>query len=226
MRRLNDLYDGEVTYVDYEIGRLLSELRADPEVWERTAVVVVGDHGEGLGQHGEALHGGIWREQLHVPLLIRAPGTAARRVDGPLAISDVVPTLLDFVDLPCRDAFLRQASGADRGKSEGETYLLGQQSEARWKMTGGRTRALYVLTGKEWKLIHEPEGTDRLFRLADDPFELADRAADHPETVARLRGILRERLAAVAERASARRPPAVAIDPKIAEEMRALGYAN
>ena len=76
-----NLYDGELRFQDDQLARLLAALEARPD-WERTVVVIAGDHGEGLGQHGEAAHGGTWDEQLHAPLLMRIPGEAPRRVAG------------------------------------------------------------------------------------------------------------------------------------------------
>ena len=74
---MNNRYDGEVSYVDREIGELLEALRSNPDRWSDTILVVVADHGEGLRQHGEVAHGSVWEEQLRVPLMIRWPGAVA-----------------------------------------------------------------------------------------------------------------------------------------------------
>src|SRR5262249_13797300 len=67
-------YDGAVAYADELVGRFLARLRARGRL-DRALVAVVSDHGEGLGDHGEAEHGILlYREALHVPLILRLPG--------------------------------------------------------------------------------------------------------------------------------------------------------
>lgn len=98
---LQDRYDREIRSADQAVGALLSALGERLESGEHV-LVIVGDHGEGLGQHGEAEHGGLWDEQLRVPLLIRAPGVAPARIREPVALVDVIPTLMGLSDLPGR----------------------------------------------------------------------------------------------------------------------------
>jgi len=87
-------YDGEIAYSDAQLGRLLDRLRA-AGLMDRTVVVVAGDHGEGLGEHGERTHGMlVYDSTLRVPLVIGAPGRAPATRDGPVSLVDVAPTLL------------------------------------------------------------------------------------------------------------------------------------
>ena len=82
-------YDGEIAYVDAEIGRLVEA------VGPRTLVVVVADHGEGLGEHGEPEHGFfLYESTLHVPFLIAGPGVVPATVEEEVSLVDVAPTLL------------------------------------------------------------------------------------------------------------------------------------
>lgn len=87
-------YDGEIATVDEQIGRLLQELDRRG-LSGSTAVAVAGDHGEGLGEHGELTHGLLLYEPtLHVPLIVRAPGLAAGKVmETPVSLVDLGPTL-------------------------------------------------------------------------------------------------------------------------------------
>lgn len=86
-------YDGEVAYVDHWIGRLLDGL--DAAGLGDAIVVVVADHGEGLGEHGEASHGFLLHEAtLRVPLIVAGPGVEAGRRAEPVSMVDVFPTLL------------------------------------------------------------------------------------------------------------------------------------
>lgn len=95
-------YDLETAYADAEIGRLLDLLRARG-LLERTAIVVTGDHGEQLGESGYFGHvHNLHRRILHVPLIVVAPGwmPAGRRVSTPVALVDLLPTLLPLLGLP------------------------------------------------------------------------------------------------------------------------------
>jgi arylsulfatase A-like enzyme len=113
-----DLYDGEVTFTDQHIGKLLDFVSAQP--WgARTAVVVSADHGEAFGEHKHFRHGfELWDVLTHVPLMIRVPGVAPRRVATPRSAIDLAPTILDLYGLPKDPAMegeslLAEVRGAD-----------------------------------------------------------------------------------------------------------------
>jgi arylsulfatase A-like enzyme/Flp pilus assembly protein TadD len=92
-------YDGEVAYVDAELGKFMLGLREGQRL-EDTFVVFTGDHGESLGQHGEMTHGffayntGIW-----IPMIISGPEIKARRVEQPVSHLDIFPTVCDLLSL-------------------------------------------------------------------------------------------------------------------------------
>jgi tetratricopeptide (TPR) repeat protein len=95
--RYPDPYDGEVAASDAIVGRLLDELRRRG-LYDQALVVLLSDHGEGLFDHGEEFHGILlYREVLHVPLLVKLPGSerAGERVRPPVPLTDVLPTLLE-----------------------------------------------------------------------------------------------------------------------------------
>lgn len=90
------LYDGNLAWVDSEFGRLVAALKKSGE-WDRTIVVVTSDHGEAFWEHGVRGHGThVYEEFVRIPLVIRVPGLAPRRVDGPVELIDLAPTLLDL----------------------------------------------------------------------------------------------------------------------------------
>jgi arylsulfatase A-like enzyme len=91
-----DLYDGEVTFTDQHIGKLLDYVASQP--WgARTAVVISADHGEGFGEHACFRHGfELWDVLTHVPFMIRVPGVAPRHVATPRSAIDLAPTILDL----------------------------------------------------------------------------------------------------------------------------------
>ncbi len=108
-KRPRDLYDEEVHYTDHWVGQLVDWVVSHP--WGRnTAVIVTADHGECFGEHGQVRHGyELWEPLVHVPLLVRVPGTAHRRVDVPRSAIDLAPTVLELMGVP-RDAGLRGES--------------------------------------------------------------------------------------------------------------------
>ncbi|HJW96395.1 MAG TPA: sulfatase-like hydrolase/transferase [Thermoanaerobaculia bacterium] len=82
-------YDGEIAYLDAQVGRLLAAI--DPKT---TVVAIIGDHGEALGEHGELTHGLLLYEPtLHVPMFFRGPNVKARRVTEPVGSIDFAPTV-------------------------------------------------------------------------------------------------------------------------------------
>jgi len=96
------LYDGEIAWVDANIGRILAQLKT-MGIDENTIVVVTADHGEEFLDHGSSGHyKTLYDEVLRVPLIIRYPGhvAAGRRVGGQVRLMDVGPTLFALADLP------------------------------------------------------------------------------------------------------------------------------
>ena len=95
-------YDGEIAYADEIVGRLVKYLKAH-QLYDRSTIVLLSDHGEGLGDHGEQEHGlFLYDEAIHVPLIIKSAGGegAGRRVADVVEHVDIVPTILDLVKAP------------------------------------------------------------------------------------------------------------------------------
>src|SRR5256885_1985399 len=92
------LYDGEIAYLDDQIGRLVSTLKARG-IYDRTLLIVTADHGELFGEHGLANHmKALSEEEIHVPLIMRYPAALPRgkRVNTPVELSDILPTVLEL----------------------------------------------------------------------------------------------------------------------------------
>lgn len=94
-------YAAEVSYADSQLGRLIDALKATHDL-DHTWVLVMADHGEGLGSHGEAMHGVLlYDATTHIPLVIRAPGGGkGTTVDFATSLVDIVPTVLDAAGRP------------------------------------------------------------------------------------------------------------------------------
>jgi arylsulfatase A-like enzyme/Flp pilus assembly protein TadD len=93
----DDLYSGEVAYVDSELGKLFDYLESK-ELTEKTLIVLTGDHGESLGEHGELTHDYFaYNSTLWIPLVIAGPGISAARVDEYVGHIDLFPTVCDLL---------------------------------------------------------------------------------------------------------------------------------
>lgn len=221
---LVNAYDGALRQLDDAVGELLAALRARPR-WDRTVLVVVSDHGQGLGQHGRLGHGSIWNEQLRVPLLVRAPGQRPRRETRLLSVVDVVPTALGL--LPGLDAagFTGQARGRDvlaEGFDERPVFGMSIRKEDS-----------FALTTPRWKYVLRERIEDDLFDRLEDPHELSDVSASHPDVAEGLRAELlatvreqRERGRWFGVREGSTDAPPTDEERRQLEELRALGYAE
>jgi|GEM_PF-836245 len=132
-----DLYDGEVAYVDRQIGRLLDGL-ASRGLLDTTLVALVADHGENLGEHGLLYrHVGLFDTTTHVPLLIRWPGPprSGRRYDGLVQTIDLFPTLVAAAGLPvpAQDGIdLHRLSPVARAAATNAAVASGGLAAAAW----------------------------------------------------------------------------------------------
>jgi len=89
-------YDGEVSFVDHHVGRVLDALEKSL-FYDRTAIIITSDHGEAFGEHGMIRHGfELWEELVRVPLIVRVPGVGARHVQARRSAIDLAPTILDL----------------------------------------------------------------------------------------------------------------------------------
>jgi choline-sulfatase len=160
------LYDGEIAAIDRELGRVLAALERDGRL-ARTLVVVVSDHGEGLGEHGEPTHGHfIYDSTMRVPLLLRAPAALGTGVIDARVVStvDLLPTILDLLgiaDPEARDGESWVGRPIDDGRA---VYLetLSPSLDFGWA-------PLFALRTLRDKAILAPRR--ELYDLADDPRE-------------------------------------------------------
>ncbi len=222
-----NLYDGEIAYMDSQIGLLLDALD-DTGLSRSTAVVVVGDHGEAVGQHDQWHHGSIWDEQLRVPLLFSLPGGDAERIKSLLSEADVFPTLLAIDEKLPSGSFGRTGGGRDALTRKAK-WVVGTAS-TRQSENPDEAR-LFSLTGMRWKLVHPVDGKDQLFDRKKDPHELRDLARNDRDRVEAMRKELEKIVAdrrAVASRLAEPRDRAShdAPGPAVREELKSLGYVD
>ncbi len=211
------LYAGEIAYMDAQIGRLFQHPRVARE--RDLAIAVLGDHGESLGEHGEQTHAILaYDSTLRVPWILKVSGgPASLRVREPVSQVDLVPTLLDLLDLR-RDSELPGRSLIEllergpRGPAKlySETYLP--------HYTYGWAK-LKVLRRGSWKYIAAP--TPELYDLGRDPRELSNVHAQQPGVAHDLGRDLEEMLGATGD---PERETSLVLDYEAAEKLRGLGY--
>lgn len=207
-------YDGEVAYADAALGRFLDHLQ-QLDLFARSTVLIVADHGESLGEHGERTHGTfLYDSTVRVPLLVKLPDhTGASAIDVPVEASDLAPTLA-------------AAAGATLNGVDGQNLLplLGGQKGDPERPTYAESYYQNVLLGwsplravrtSQWKFIEAPR--PELYELTSDPGELQDRIAVRGALASALQRALPSTDATV---------KASATTSDAAERLRSLGYVS
>ncbi|HVT19672.1 MAG TPA: sulfatase-like hydrolase/transferase [Thermoanaerobaculia bacterium] len=173
-------YDAAIAFDDQQAGRLLAEI--DRRGWGgQTVVAVAADHGESLGEHGEATHGLLLYEPaLAVPLLLRAPGLPIRVVATPISLVDLAPTLAGLAGHPLAAMGAPDTRALD-GRDLAGMLRAGQEpprsdlyAETRYPEVFGWS-PLAALRRRDLKYISAPR--PELYDLASDPHEHANLAA-------------------------------------------------
>ncbi len=213
-------YDGEVSGVDEQVGRVLEALRSRG-LDDRTVVAVAADHGEGLGEHGELTHGLLlYQPTLHVPLLLRAPwGLKPRVVAAPVSLVDLAPTLAGLLGA----AFAGPLDGRDLSRTllaGGEPAESEVYAETRYPATFGWS-PLAALRRRGLKYISSSR--PELYDLRRDPRESASLLAPAAKAASNdtARGFA-QRLAAI--EASALKGAVPAADAETRAKLASLGY--
>lgn len=212
-------YDAEIAATDLQVGRLLDALEADGRL-SRTAVAVLADHGEMLGEHGEPTHGFfIYDAAVRIPLILAGPRVPSRVVRDQVRIVDVMPTLLRLLGLdtpaPVQGVSLLPLA-------HGQRLALQAYSESWYPRYHYGWSELTSVQDGRFKLIRAPR--QELYDLERDPGELVDLSAQDSRRVESL-GIALDEMAARLSSAQAPKGPQ-ALDPETAEKLEALGYVS
>jgi arylsulfatase A-like enzyme/Tfp pilus assembly protein PilF len=212
-------YDGEIAYSDEIVGRLVRYLKAH-QLYDRSTIVLLSDHGEGLGDHGEQEHGlFVYDEAIHVPLIIKQEGNAGagRRVADLVQHIDLVPTILDLVKAP--------APGGLRGRSlkpvldgTGRLPEPSIYSEALYARYHFGWSELTALTDERYRYIKAPR--EELYDHQHDAHERTNIAGERSQAREALRGALDR----VAAGATIQAPSDISADAR--ERLQALGYVG
>ncbi len=196
--QLRALYAAEVHYVDAQFGRIVSALRTRGE-YDRTIVVVIADHGEGLGEHNWWFHRLLYEEQIHVPMLMRIPGAATGVVVTPVVrCTDILPTVTDYLRIaPSGATFGRSLRPLLEGRAEPPRPAYADalnkfDQNSNLHKQRPRDGLLYAVIQGDWKLIHNDEHADahQLYNLANDPEESRNLFTQRPERARELKALL------------------------------------
>jgi arylsulfatase A-like enzyme/Tfp pilus assembly protein PilF len=212
-------YDGEVAATDAQIGRLIEFLQSNARL-ENTIVVVVGDHGESLGEHGEQQHGFfVYDAAVHIPLLITGPGVPVRVVPDQVRIVDVMPTILELAGISSPNG-MQGVSLVPAGR--GERLDLLAFSETWYPRYHYGWSELTAVRDGRYKFIAAPRR--ELYDTQSDPGETRDLADSNPRLADALENALREMANRTAASATPQTPQAM--DPEVEDRLRALGYVG
>jgi arylsulfatase A-like enzyme len=177
-------YLAEIRGLDRRLGRFLAFLRTRG-LYERSTIVIVGDHGEEFLDHGRQYHGQtLFDEMLRVPLLVKPSGAGSRgvRISSPVGLQDVAPTLVESLGLKSPDW------------PDGRAVLPGTPPDSRVQVAELRIDAISMASAiqNDWKLIVDHHGgSTSLYDLTSDPHEQSIVPADEKRTAA-LRELLRD----------------------------------
>lgn len=167
-----DLYDGEIWFTDQQFGRVLDELRAQG-LWDKTAIIVVGDHGESLGEHGIVAHGyHLYTPHTKVPFIVRVPGLPAQRLTTPVGHVDLAPTMVNLARGAHEPSFLGRSlvdllAGKPADPPPGPVFQE-VSYEGNVKRRALVTRSHHLI----WNWT--PDNTTECYDIAHDPGELKD----------------------------------------------------
>jgi len=179
-------YDGEIAAADAAAGEFLADLKRRG-LYDRALVILLSDHGEGLGDHGEDEHGVfLYREAIRVPLLVKLPGArrAGERVARPVGLVDVLPTVASLVKLEAPAA----AKGVSLLARDSGTPARRIYSETLYPRLALGWSELYSLEDARFQYIEAPR--PELYDVTADPAERRDLAGGKPEAFRSMRAEL------------------------------------
>jgi arylsulfatase A-like enzyme/Flp pilus assembly protein TadD len=215
-------YDGEIAFADAQVGRLVADLKKKG-LYGRTLIVLAGDHGEGLGEHGEKTHGFfIYDSTLHVPLIVKPPrAEKGRVVSEDVSLVDILPTILGELGIKPPPAVQgRSLLPLVEGKpAEDASTLYSETFLPRLHFDWSELRGLQL---GQYHFIEAPE--PELYDLSKDPHELHNLFGEKKAVSEEMRGKLTSTITRITpDKEMAEK---TALDPALMERLKSLGYAG
>src|SRR3989475_1000497 len=212
------LYDGEIAYADSALGNFVAYLKKLGR-YENSVIVVVGDHGEGLGEHHEDTHGiFLYDSTTHVPLIIKLRGRVnpARVVDAQVRTTDILPTVLDLLHVPATERLDGESLKPCFGGAESPSRTAFGETDYPLRFGWAPLRSVRA---EGFKFIEAPK--PELYDLQKDPGELKNEYGPTNEMVQKDRMLLADLRA---KKPAAAAGSAATTSPGAAKQLRALGY--
>ncbi len=196
-------YDGEIQFMDAQVGALIDHLKASGR-YDDALVIIVGDHGEAFGEHpGDVQHGTrLYETTMHVPWMIKLPGQTQGRVTGVLVtLVDLMPTVLDVLALAvpeqCSGKSLLPLLHGEPPPWPADERVVFMQRRLFRKLAAPPTQPaasqitdfdveMVAARGPRWKLIWQADGTRELYDLQTDPVEQRNLTGAHDDRLAAL----------------------------------------
>lgn len=213
------LYDGDIAYVDQQLGRLFAAV-AKRSPAGQTLIAVLSDHGEGLGQHGEYNHGVfLYDSTLRIVFLLAGPGVpVGLRVKQQARTVDLLPTVLALMGIPAPDGLAGTSlTPAFSGKDVSTQYAYMETLYPKINMGWAELRGIRT---NHWKYIRAPH--PELYDLVQDPGETHNIARSHFAEVQQLEG----RLNALIGSHRVEKVQTRMVDPLTMEQLMSLGYVG
>jgi arylsulfatase A-like enzyme/predicted Zn-dependent protease len=224
-RGLPGLYDGEIAFADQQVGRVLAWLRTTG-LDQQTIIVIVGDHGEGLGSHGEGTHGFfVYDYALHVPFIVATPIDELHgvRVDSQVSLVDVFPTVLALAGVDSNaKAHGRSLLPVMFKPTSPEQERVYAYSESMPPSLQYGWSALHSLRSPRYKFIQAPR--PELYDLAKDPSEATNVFSQHRALAGDMARELERLMTETSKDAPA--PEAANLDKETLERLASLGYVG
>ncbi len=192
---LEALYRGEMAYTDHQTGRVLDTLEKTG-LNDETSIIVVGDHGENIGDYGLMDHQYcLYQTLVHVPLLISGPTIEEQTVTGPVEIRDIYPTALELAGIEQEQEEQKSTNSLledPERKYACSEYLAPQPSMESLEETGtinNRSkldRTLRAVQTDRWKFIEDSNGDTELYNINIDPMESKNVSQESEDVVEEL----------------------------------------
>src|SRR5262249_16039227 len=219
----DQLYDGEIAFADAQVGRIVRFLK-ERGIYQNTVIVLSGDHGESLGEHGEKTHGFfIYNSTLHVPLTFHGPGLQPRgsTASDLVNLADLMPTVLNILHIDVPPA-VQGRNLVPLLPSAGKPPLTGLYAETFLPRLHFNWSELRSVENANYHFIDAPK--PELYDLTKDPGETqnlySQKKAVSEELRAQLVGLIQK------YGPSHELAQKTGLDPALMERLKSLGYAG
>lgn len=227
MKMVKLFYDSGITHLDSILGGLFDFLIRG-KIFENTLIIILADHGDCFGEHHLMYHtASLYDELIRTPLIMTYPEKipSAQRVKSLVSLIDVLPTILDLINIDKHrlENRLTQIDGVSLAEFKEKDYhehIFAERDAA--KILGPLGQELKCVRDKNYKYIFGSEGLEEFYNIAEDPYENKNILNEHPEIASGYKKILSENLNPFGALPKGRRD--VQEEKKIIEKLKALGY--